>query len=133
MGGQGGRFEGLLFFEKKGLRYMHIDFVPRRDRGSEVYGFYSVLRDLTQLKEAEEKFRRVVETAPDAIVLVNPEGRIVMTNPRAEHMFRYAQQELIGQPVEILVPHRFRRGHAANRSAHLRQPVIRAMGAGQRQ
>jgi PAS domain S-box-containing protein len=129
--GQSASFEGHLSFEKTGLRYVHIDFVPRRDRGSEVYGFYSVLRDLTQLKEAEEKFRRVVETAPDAIVLVNPEGRIVMTNPRAEHMFRYAQQELIGQPVEILVPDRFRRGHAANRSAYLRKPVIRFMGAGQ--
>jgi len=62
-----------------------------------VYGCYSVLRDLTLLKEAEEKFRRVVETAPDAIVLVNPEGRIVMLNPQAEHMFGYAELELIGQ------------------------------------
>lgn len=129
--GQSTSFEGHLSFERTGRRYIHIDFVPRRDHGSEVYGFYSVLRDLTQLKEAEEKFRRVVETAPDAIVLVNPEGRIVMTNPRAEHMFGYAQQELIGQPVEILVPERFRKGHADNRSAYLRKPVIRYMGAGQ--
>jgi PAS domain S-box-containing protein len=129
--GQSASFEGHLFFEKAGRRYVHIDFVPRRDQSSELYGFYSVLRDLTQLKEAEEKFRRVVETAPDAIVLVSPEGRIVMTNPQAEQMFRYAQQELIGQPVEILVPDRFRRGHAGNRSAYLKKPVIRFMGVGQ--
>ena len=129
--GQSAGFEGHLFFKKAGRRYVHIDFVPRRDQGSEVYGCYSVLRDLTQLKEAEEKFRRVVETAPDAIVLVNPEGRIVMVNPQAEHMFAYAQRELIGQPVEILVPDRFRGGHAHNRSAYLRKPVIRLMGVGQ--
>src|SRR5260370_35015377 len=102
--GQSASFEGHLSFEKTGLRYIHIDFVPRRDRGSEVYGFYSGLRDLTQVKEAGEKFRRVVETAPDAVVLVNPEGRIVGTNPRAEHMFMYAQQELTGTPRAILVP-----------------------------
>jgi len=129
--GQSASFEGHLFFKKAGRRYVHIDFVPRRDQGSEVYGCYSVLRDLTQLKEAEEKFRRVVETAPDAIVLVNPEGRIVMVNPQAEHMFAYAQRELIGQQVEILVPDRFRGGHAHNRSAYLRKPVIRLMGVGQ--
>jgi PAS domain S-box-containing protein len=129
--GQSTNFEGHLSFERAGRRYVHIDFVPRSDHGSEAYGCYSVLRDLTQLKEAEEKFRRVVETAPDAIVLVNPQGQIVMTNPRAEQMFRYSQQELIGQPVEILVPDRFRRGHADNRSCYLRKPVIRLMGAGQ--
>jgi PAS domain S-box-containing protein len=129
--GRSASFEGHLFFKKAGRRYVQIDFVPRRDQGSEVYGCYSVLRDLTLLKEAEEKFRRVVETAPDAIVLVNPEGRIVMLNPQAEHMFGYAELELIGQPVEILVPDRFRGGHAHNRSAYLRKPVIRLMGVGQ--
>src|SRR6266849_2387380 len=128
--GRSASFEGHLFFEKAGRRYVHIDFVPRRDQGSEVYGFYSVLRDLTQLKEAEEKFRRVVETAPDAIVLVDPEGRIVMTNPRAEQMFRYAQQELIGQPFEILVPDRFRSDHADNRLAYFNKLVLRFKGAG---
>jgi PAS domain S-box-containing protein len=129
--GQSASFEGHLTFKKTGRRYVHIDFVPRRGHGSEVNDCYSLLRDLTQLKEAEEKFRRVVETAPDAIVLVNPEGRIVMINPQAEHMFGYAQQELIGQPVEILVPDRFRGGHAHNRSAYLRKPVIRLMSVGQ--
>ena len=83
------------------------------------------------LQEAEEKFRRIVETAPDAIVLVNQEGRIVMTNPRAEHMFTYAQQELIGQPFELFVPDRFRNGHADNRSGYSRKLVLRFNGAGQ--
>jgi len=128
--GQSASFEGHLTFQT-GRRYIHIDFVPRRDHGSDRYGCYSVLRDLTQLKEAEEKFRRVVETAPDAIVLVNPDGRIVLVNPQAEHMFGYAQQELMGKPVEILVPDRFRGGHAHNRSAYLREPVLRLMGVGQ--
>jgi PAS domain S-box-containing protein len=128
--GQSASFEGYLSYEKAGRRYVQIDFVPRRDEGSEVYGFYTVLKDLTGLKEAEEKFRGVVEAAPDAIVLANWEGRIVMTNPQAERMFGYAQQELIDQPVEILVPDRFRRGHIDHRSAYSKRPVARAMGKG---
>ncbi|MFI5057940.1 MAG: sigma 54-interacting transcriptional regulator [Candidatus Acidiferrales bacterium] len=84
----------------------------------------------TGLKEAEEKFRGVVEAAPDAIVLANRDGRIVMTNPEVGRMFGYAQQELIGQPVEILVPDRFRRGHIDHRSAYLKRPVARSMGKG---
>jgi PAS domain S-box-containing protein len=82
----------------------------------------------TGLKEAEEKFRGVVEAAPDAIVLANQDGRIVMTNPEVGRMFGYAQQELIGQPVEILVPDRFRREHIDHRSAFLKRPVARSMG-----
>ena len=53
-----------------------------------------------------------------------------MTNPQAERMFGYAQQELIGQPVEILVPDRFRREHIDHRSAYSKRPVARAMGKG---
>src|SRR5260370_20959255 len=106
--GRSASFEGHLFFKKAGRRYVQIDFVPRRDQGSELYGCYSVLRDLTLLKQAEETFRKVVEAAPDVIGLVNPEGRIVMLNPQAEHMFGYAQLALIRQPVETLVPSRCR-------------------------
>ena len=129
--GQSANFEGYLIFQNMGRRYVHIDFVPRPDHGRELYGFFSVLRDLTQLKEAEEKFRRIVETAPDAIVLANPEGRIVMTNPRAEQMFRYTGQELIGQQFEILFPHRFGNGHTNNRSAYFRKMVRHFEEAGQ--
>lgn len=129
--GQSASFEGYLVFQKMGRRYVHIDFVPRVDRSRDAHGFFSVLRDLTQLKEAEEKFRRVVETAPDAIVLADPEGRIVMTNPRAEQMFRYTEQELIGQLFEVLFPNRFRNGHTKNRSANFRKMVRRFEDAGQ--
>jgi PAS domain S-box-containing protein len=128
--GQSASFEGYLSYEKAGRRYVHIDFVPRRDEGREAYGFYTVLRDLTRLKDAEEKFRGIVEAAPDGIVLVNPGGQISMINPQTEHMFGYAQQELIGQPVEILVPDRFRSEHINHRSAYSKRPVARAMGKG---
>jgi len=129
--GQSASFEGHLFFKRTGRRYVHIDFMPRVDNGSEVYGFYSVLRDLTQLKEAEEKFRRVVESAPDAIVLLSADGRIVMTNPGAEDMFRYSQQDLVGRKFEILVPRRFRNGHNDDRSAGLRNLPLRVKGPAQ--
>jgi PAS domain S-box-containing protein len=128
--GQRASFEGYLPYDKAGRRYVHIDFVPRRDEGREAYGFYSVLKDLTGVKDAEEKFRGVAEAVADAIVLANREGRIVMTNPQAESMFGYAQQELIGQPVEILMPDRFRKGHLDHRSAYSQKPVARPMGKG---
>jgi PAS domain S-box-containing protein len=130
--GQSASFEGYLYSEKAGRRYVQIDFVPRRDVGRQAYGFYAVLRDLTGLKEAEEKFRGIVEAAPDAIVLANREGRIIMTNPQVELMFGYAQQELIGQPVEILVPARFHSGHIDHRSDYSKKPVARAMGKGRK-
>jgi len=128
--GQSASFEGYLSYEKAGRRYVHIDFVPRRDEGREAYGFYTILKDSTRLKEAEEKFRGVVEAAPDAIVLVNPGGQISMINPQAERILGYSQQELIGQPVEILVPDRFRKGHIDHRSAYSKRPVARPMGEG---
>ena len=128
--GQSASFEGYLSYQKAGRRYVHIDFVPRRDEGREAYGCYTVLKDLTRLKDAEEKFRGIVEAAPDGIVLVNPGGQISMINPQTEHMFGYSQQELIGQPVEILVPDRFRKGHIDHRSAYSKRLVARPMGEG---
>lgn len=130
--GQSASFEGYLSFEKAGRRYVHIDFVPRRDDGREVYGFYTILRDLTQLKEAEEKetFRRVVECAPDGVVLVNREGTIAMINSQTERMFGYSRRDLIGQHIEMLVPVRFHEAHVRHRTAYLQKPEARPMGLG---
>ncbi len=86
--------------------------------------------DITRRKLAEERSELVVEAAPNALVMVNPEGRITLVNAAVEKVFGYSRQELIGQPVEILVPGKFRGQHPGNRGGYLAHPEVRAMGAG---
>jgi len=85
---------------------------------------------LNALAESEAKLRGLVNAAPDAILLVNKAGRIVLANEEAERLFGYAQQELLGAPVEMLVPERLRNQHAEHRAAYLTTPVTRPMGVG---
>ena len=85
---------------------------------------------LNALAESEAKFRGLVNAAPDAILLVNKAGRIVLANEEAERLFGYAQQELLGAPVEMLVPERLRSQHTEHRAAYLTTPVTRPMGVG---
>ncbi len=82
------------------------------------------------LRKSEERFRRAVEYAPNAIVTVNGDGRIEMVNAQAERLFGYARSELLGQPVETLVPERFRGRHPGMRAGFFREPRSRPMGAG---
>jgi len=95
------------------------------------YIFSGFIHDITERKRLEHRFRQAVESAPNAIVMVNKSGTIVMVNAQTEAFFGYSRAELIGQPVEILVPKRFRNTHVGVRQAYLATPVSRPMGAGQ--
>lgn len=86
--------------------------------------------DITERKRLEHRFRQAVESAPNAIVMINESGRIVMVNAQTELSFGYHRNELIGQEVELLVPERFRDAHIGFRRAYLVNPVSRPMGAG---
>jgi PAS domain S-box-containing protein len=77
-----------------------------------------------------ELYRRLLETAPDAIVVIDAAGRIVFVNQQTERMFEYANDELIGQPIELLMPERLHAGHRAHREHYTRAPSVRPMGAG---
>lgn len=78
----------------------------------------------------EDRFARVVEASPTALVLAGPDGRIELVNPQAERMFGYQRHELVGQQLEILMPQRFRRGHIDLRGEFMANMVSRLMGAG---
>jgi len=95
------------------------------------YIFSGFIHDITERKRLEQRFRQAVESAPNAIVMVNKSGTIEMVNSQTEAFFGYSRAELIGQPVEILIPTRFRNAHVGVRQAYLKAPVSRPMGAGQ--
>ncbi|MBI5801816.1 MAG: CHASE domain-containing protein [Verrucomicrobia bacterium] len=82
------------------------------------------------LHDSEERFRLVVESAPNAMIMVDAQGRMALVNAQTEQLFGYARQELLGQLIEVLVPERYRSQHPGHRTAFFHAPQSRAMGAG---
>jgi protein-histidine pros-kinase len=99
--------------------------------------FTAAIRDITErkraeetLRKSEEKFRAFLESAPDAIVIIDTDGIITLVNAQTERLFGYPRYELVGRPVEQLLPERFQEAHRFHRSAYRSDPRPRLMGAG---
>ena len=90
----------------------------------------AAIRDISERKDAEARFRGLLESAPDAIVIVDSGGRIVLVNAQAERLFGYNRTELIHQPIETLVPDSSRGKHVGQRDSYIKAPAVRPMGAG---
>jgi PAS domain S-box-containing protein len=88
------------------------------------------LRNKLALQRSEERFRQVVESAPNAIVMIGNTGLIEMVNTEAERVFGYRRNELLGKPVEMFVPERYRPKHRKLRRSFFAGLVSRPMGAG---
>lgn len=90
----------------------------------------AAIRDITERRKAEEKFRGLLESAPDAIVIVDEQGVIQLVNVQTEKMFNYDRGEMIGKPVELLLPDRYSQAHKGHRKSFFHSPKVRSMGEG---
>jgi PAS domain S-box-containing protein len=92
--------------------------------------FTGILSDVTERKKAEQKFKDLLESAPDGMVIVNGKGEIVLVNSQTEKLFGYSRTELLSQKVELLLPERFRGKHLGHRHQFFGEPKSRPMGEG---
>lgn len=92
--------------------------------------FTVIMRDITERERAEKRFKQLIENAPNGMVMVDGQGKIILVNAQIEKLFGYHRDELIGQTIEKLVPERFHSHHPAHRGNFMSDPFARPMGAG---
>jgi PAS domain S-box-containing protein len=118
------------------LIYLNVSLRALRNDLGELEGFVRSETDVTRLRLLREsrmvgaRYGALLESMPDAILILNDTGRIVLINARTEAVFGHSRDHLIGQQIELLLPERFRGGHAGHRVRYFTQPRAREMGAG---
>jgi PAS domain S-box-containing protein len=130
-----GKWEGIVRRVRKNGQqfYARVVVTPRRNSAGQPIGFLIISKDITEeirLEQAEERFQGLLESAPDAMVIVNQSGAIAQINSQTEALFGYTRGELVGQPIELLVPARFRDHHPQYRTDYFTEPRVRPMGEG---
>lgn len=90
----------------------------------------STVREVPENASSGDFFRALLESAPDALIIADSAGRIAIVNGRAEELFGYKREDILGKPVEILVPERLRSLHEGHRKGFQESPNVRMMGAG---
>jgi PAS domain S-box-containing protein len=100
---------------------------PIRDGEGRVIGASKIMRDITEQKRTQETFRLAIEATPNAIVVANQRRIITLVNHRAEDLFGYTRAELLGQPIELLVPRQYHKVHAGHVDRYFADPQSRKM------
>lgn len=90
----------------------------------------STIRDITADNTSEAYFRNILESAPDAMIIIDHYGKIGIVNGQAVKMFGYSREEMLGQEIEVLLPEELRATHISHRASYAREPHLRPMGAG---
>jgi protein-histidine pros-kinase len=90
----------------------------------------SAIRDISEQQTSEPYFRNFLESAPDAMIIVDDEGKISVVNGQAERMFGYSREQMVGEPIEFLLPERMRDSHVGHRNDYVQRPRLRPMGQG---
>lgn len=123
--------DDLVLVARDGKR-THVDMngAPTFDAEGRLVGSVLVVHDVTERRRAEERFRVAVEAAPNAMIMVDADGKMTLVNTQTERLFGYTRDELIGQPIEKLVPERFRAHHGNYRSVFFANSAARPMGSG---
>jgi PAS domain S-box-containing protein len=109
----------LAVAHENALRYLEI-----RERTA------TLEHEVAQRKQAEERFRLLIETAPTGILICDEHGLITEGNAQLQHMFGYTREELVGQSIEMLVPEQHRRSHVGQREGYVNRAQTRPMGVG---
>ncbi len=127
---EAGAWEGELVHTCQNgvVRTVSSRWALRRDANGEPISILESNRDVTARAKEETKFRGLLESAPDPMVIVDGRGKITLVNARTEKVFGYTREELIGQRVEIIVPEKFRERHVGHRQRYSNCPAPRAMG-----
>ena len=113
-----------------GQRYGEVAVTPLYDPSGIATHLIGIVHDITERKQLEERRAEdLLEAAPDAMVVVDQTGRIVLVNAQTERLFGFQREELVGRHVETLIPERFRERHQAHRLTFFSQPRARPMGA----
>jgi len=123
-------YEAQVNFHGAGGRWIHAVYVPTMDEDQEVNGWIAVVTDITEYRQAEERFRLAVEAAPNGMVVADEGGKIVLVNSEMERLFGWSREEIIGQLVEFLVPQRLNDEHQRYRESYYADPRARRMGEG---